>query len=426
VLQGNFEHISSSSQKFPPECRLTNDLREDSRKPKEKKHKHSAVKRQCLRAENVIVEWQRAQEILPVLQEAAEKDDIRLIETRPGSPVPHESPMLRSSSALMKNQETTLAVIEAAAAGAFGSKSEKRALILRNTDNWLNQLLSEWTVLSSEDPEIEREVNLNIPEELPHEDQSLAPNVEASEHGRKDYRPTKVKSDGNVSDFDVHIKRSEEELAEPRREKRVSSPPTRNYRDRRIYEEYGPSGSYFDEGYRHREEEPRTTLRKYDDHEREKRPDVREPEKERKSTKWPEKAANDLPFAPGLKFKAKAGKAREAVKEKTQEKETHASSAKTRDRGQRGERMDKQRSRRAYVPLPRTLKLAYNLSPRAEPEPEPTRRPTSRREEEEEEEEDKEDKEEHKWHGRKETAREYIERSQRPGLSVGPSSSRTY
>jgi hypothetical protein len=368
----------------------------------------------------------------------------------------------------MKNQETTLAVIEAAAAGVFSSKSEKRALILRNTDNWLNQLLSEWTVLSGEDPEIEREVNLNIPEELPHEDQSSAPNVEASEHGGKDYRPTKVKSDGNVGDFDVHIKRSEEELAEPRQEKRVSSPPTRNYRDRRIYEEYGLSGSYFDEGYRHREEEPRTTSRKYDDYEREKRPDVREPEKERKSTKWPEKtasdlpfdlahklkeawekrldarepekerestkwpekAANDLPFAPGLKFKAKAGKAREAVKEKTQEKETHASSAKTRDRDQRGERMDKQRSRRAYVSLPRTSKLAYNLPPRAEPEPELTRRPTSRREEEEEEEEeDKEDKEEHKWPGRKETAREYIERSQRPGLSVlsvGPNSSRTY
>jgi hypothetical protein len=65
----------------------------------------------------------------------------------------------------------------------------------------------------------------------------------------------------------------------------------------------------------------------------EKRLDARKPEKERESTKWPEKAANDLPFAPGLKFKAKAGKAREAVKEKTQEKETHASSAKTRDRG---------------------------------------------------------------------------------------------
>jgi len=388
----------------------------------------------------------------------------------------------------MKNQGTTLAVIEAVAADAFGSKSEKRALILRNTDNWLNQLLSEWTVLSGEDSEIEREVNLNTPEEVLHEDQSLAPNVEASEHGGKDHRPTKAKSDGNVGDFDVHIKRTEEELAELRQEKRVSSPPTRDYRDRRTYDEYDPSGYYLRKGYRYREEEPRTTSRKYDGDEQEKRPDVQEPEKERKSTKWSEKTPSRLAFDSAIKFKAKAQKARDTVKEKTREKEIHASSAKSRDRDHRSARMDKQISRRAYVEddysnsdsrdtvkektrekeihassaksrdqdhrsarmdkqssrrayveddysssdsdsatyvtinRPPSPRPPFDSILRPRPKPEPTRRPTSGREEEK----NGEDEEEHKRHGRKETAREYIERSQRPGTPGRTSSSRTY
>ena len=217
-----------------------------------------------------------------------------------------------------------------------------------------------------------------------------------------------------------------------------ASTPTREYRDGRIYEEREPSGSYFDEGYRYREEDPRTTSRKYDGYERERRPDIVQPEKERKSTKWPEKAANDLPFNIALKFKTKAERARETVKEKTREKETHASSAKARDRDQRRERMDKQSTRRSYVeddndssdsdtatyvtvnrPPPRTSKSSYDTPPRTNLRPEPARRNTSRRDEEDEEEEDK-------WHGRHETAREYIERSQRPGLSGRTSSSRSY
>jgi len=421
VLQGNFELISPSSLKFSPECWLTNGLREDIRKPKEKKHKHSAVKRQCLRAENVIIEWQRTQEMLPALQEAAEKNDVRSIQARLGSPVPYESPKLRNSSALMKNQETTLAVIEAAAASASGSKSEKRALVLRNTDNWLNQLLSEWTVLSGEAPEINWDVNQDTPEELSHEDQPPAPNVEASGYGGKDRHPAKAKSDRHVDDLDVRIKRAEEELGKLRQGKRVPSllwPPstlTRDYQDGSVYEELEPGGIYFEKGYHYREREPRTTSAKYDVFEPERRPDVREPEKERKSTKWPEKAANDLPFNITLKFKPRA--------ERTREKEIHAASAKARNWDQRRERMDKQSNRRAYVedgsssdsdtatyvainrPLPRTSKSAYDLPPRTKSKPEPTRRPTSRREKEEDD-EDKWDK----IHGK---AKEYIERERK-------------
>ena len=62
--------------------------------------------------------------------------------------------------------------------------------------------------------------------------------------------------------------------------------PTWEYRDGRVYEEREPSGAYFDEGVRYREEEPRTTSRKYSGYERERKPDLGQPEK----------AANDLPF----------------------------------------------------------------------------------------------------------------------------------
>jgi hypothetical protein len=381
--------------------------------------------------------------MLPALQEAAEKDDIRSIQARPGSTVPHESPKLRSSSALVRNQETTLAVIEAAAASASGSKSEKRALVLRNTDDWLNQLLSEWTVLSGEAPEIKRDVNQNTPEELSHKDQSPAPNVEASEHGGKHHHPTKAKSGGHVGDLDVRIKRAVEELAKLHREKRVSSllgepsTPTRDYQDGRIYEERNPSGSYFEEGYRYKEEEPWTTSRKYDGYERERRPDVREPEKERKSTKWPE----NPPFNTALKFKGKVQKARETAKQKEREMEAHTIGSKAGDWDQRKERTDKQSNRRVYIeddysssdsdtatyvtvnrPLPRTSKPVYDLPPQTKSKPKPTVRRTSRREKEKDEEKE-EDEEEDKWDSIHGSAKEYVERL---GLANRSSSSRSY
>ena len=170
------------------------------------------------------------------------------------------------------------------------------------------------------------------------------------------------------------------------------STPNREYRDGKVYEERAPS--YFDEGYRYRDEEPRTTSRKYDGYERERRPDFGQPEKERKSTKWPEKTASELPFGIALKFKAKAQKTRDAVKEKAREKEMHASSAKSRDRDHRSARMDKQSSRRAYVedddssdsdtatyvtvngPSPRPSKSPYDSTPQPRSKPEPPRRST--------------------------------------------------
>jgi curved DNA-binding protein CbpA len=216
------------------------------------------------------------------------------------------------------------------------------------------------------------------------------------------------------------------------------STSNREYRDGRIYEERAPNASYFEEGYRYREEEPRTTSRKYEGYERERRADFGQPEKERKSTRWPEKTASGLSFNSALKFKAKAQKARDTVKEKTREKEIHASSAKSRDRDHRSARMDKQSSRRAYVeedysssdsdtatyvtinrPSPsRPSKSPYDSTPRPRSKPEPPRRSTSTL--------DEEDEDEDKWHSIHGNAKEYIERSQRPGLSGRSSSSRSY
>jgi len=216
------------------------------------------------------------------------------------------------------------------------------------------------------------------------------------------------------------------------------STSNREYREGRIYEERVPNPSYFEEGYRYREEEARTTSRKYDGYERERRPDFGPFEKEKKSTKWSEKTASGLSFNSALKFKVKAQKARDTVKEKAREKEIHASSAKSRDRDHRSARMDKQNSRRAYAeddysssdsdtatfvttsrsPPSRPSNSPYDSTPRPRSKPEPPRRSTSTVGEE--------DEDEDKWRGIHGSAKEYIDRSQRPGVPGRPSSSRTY
>ena len=58
--------------------------------------------------------------------------------------------MSEETRSLIKVQGNTLAVIEAATVGVAKSESEKRALVLQNTRNWLEQLLDEWTVLAQE------------------------------------------------------------------------------------------------------------------------------------------------------------------------------------------------------------------------------------------------------------------------------------
>jgi len=58
--------------------------------------------------------------------------------------------MSEETRSLIKVQGNTLAVIEAATVGVAKSESEKRALVLQNTGNWLKQLLDEWTVPAQE------------------------------------------------------------------------------------------------------------------------------------------------------------------------------------------------------------------------------------------------------------------------------------
>src|SRR5262249_39546076 len=88
-------------------------------------------------------------------------------------------------------------------------------------------------------------------------------------------------------------------------------------------------------GYKYREEEPpRATARKYDGYERR-----NISEKKNGSTKWPEKAMNDLPYNIASRLKSKATKARETIREK----EAQAAAAKSRSKEQRRERGEKQR-----------------------------------------------------------------------------------
>jgi hypothetical protein len=129
--------------------------RADGGKPNEKKKrkkKREAVSRQCQRAENVIVEWQRAQENLTILKEAAERSDLLSIQSGRESKQSEKSLGSKDAGVLIRGNETTLAVIEATTAAAGGSESNKRALVLNNTTNWLEQLIHEWTVPPSLEP----------------------------------------------------------------------------------------------------------------------------------------------------------------------------------------------------------------------------------------------------------------------------------
>jgi hypothetical protein len=113
------------------------------RKPELKTEKRDAVYRQYLRAQNRIFEWHRTQERLPGLQKAAEMDDIQSIQAGPGLGDVQGSSTSKTSSASIKSQDTTLAVIEAATASLGNSHSGRMTLVLQKTSEWLEQLIEE-------------------------------------------------------------------------------------------------------------------------------------------------------------------------------------------------------------------------------------------------------------------------------------------
>jgi hypothetical protein len=119
-------------------------------KAEERQKKQETAHRQFLRAENVIVEWQRANEKLPSLQEASEREDQLQIQAGSAPPEAKEPLPSEETRSLVKVQGNTLAVIEAATVDMGRSESEKRALVLQRTAGWLEQLLDEWTVLAQE------------------------------------------------------------------------------------------------------------------------------------------------------------------------------------------------------------------------------------------------------------------------------------
>ena len=150
-----------------------------SNEKKKKKKKREAVNRQCRRAENVIVEWQRAQENLTILQDAAERSD--LLSIQPGREPEQSKEPLRSKDAgvLTRGNETTLAVIEATAAAAGGSESDKRTLVLKNTTDWLEKLIHEWTVPPSPEPlESVNETGLSESEDIARAQSKSSVNAE--------------------------------------------------------------------------------------------------------------------------------------------------------------------------------------------------------------------------------------------------------
>ena len=100
-----------------------------------------------MRTENVIIEWQSVQEQIPELQEAAEREEYPLLQTGPISAGPEAQYSRPTAVTLVKSQDATLAVIQAATATTAGSWSDQRAMVMQNTSRWLDELLDCWTTL---------------------------------------------------------------------------------------------------------------------------------------------------------------------------------------------------------------------------------------------------------------------------------------
>ena len=208
------------------------------------------------------------------------------------------------------------------------------------------------------------------------------------------------------------------------------STPSREFRDGRMYEERVPSGSFFEEGARYREDESRASSRKYDGYER--RSSGGQPEKERKSSKW-DKPAAGLSFEMAFKLKKTAARAKESVREKT--RESHAANAKSRDREQRRDRSEKH-GRRAYVEEDSssdsdTVTYVSTQPARSSRPEQPSPQRTGSKQESPRQksspttprhDEDLEDE----WERRHGSARDYIERSQKRPTSSRTDSTRSY
>jgi len=84
------------------------------------------------------------------LREASEHED-RLQIQAGSAPTDAKKPLeSEEERSLVRIPGNTLAIIEAATIAVTGSEVEKRALVLQNTANWVEQLLDEWTLLDVE------------------------------------------------------------------------------------------------------------------------------------------------------------------------------------------------------------------------------------------------------------------------------------
>lgn len=99
-----------------------------------------------MRTRHAIIERHLAQEQLPLLLEAAEREEMLSIKPAT-SPYTSSKVVGNLAGPMVKVQEATLALIDASAAAMKGSDIEKRALVLQKTARWLQQLLETWTVL---------------------------------------------------------------------------------------------------------------------------------------------------------------------------------------------------------------------------------------------------------------------------------------
>ena len=169
------------------------------------------------------MEWQRTQENFLVLREAADQNDLPSIQAVGQAEKPAKAALSKDANALVRFNDTTLAVIDTATSAAAGSESDKRALVLQNTADWLEQLINEWMVPPSRSTEGHQSAERPSSRGAVHNNSTASPVNETVKDGPgiRGQRSTSERLDKVKADSEVLL-----ELLEERRQRNLAEDET--------------------------------------------------------------------------------------------------------------------------------------------------------------------------------------------------------
>jgi hypothetical protein len=143
-------------------------------------------------------------------------DDIQSIQAGSGLGDVQGSSTSKTSSALIKSQDTTLAVIEAATASLGNSHSDRMTLVLQKTSEWLEQRIEEWTVLPQEAVKKQEDPDCDLATERPQAESRTGPHT-TSTSGVEEPKPAALpESQQRVEALEARTRLTEQGLERER------------------------------------------------------------------------------------------------------------------------------------------------------------------------------------------------------------------